>query len=83
MTVLIPQILVNCWKTSELNCDPRSEVMVAGTPKVCIHPKVSPSTTLCAEMSTSGTATGHLVKRSTIVRRYLNPFERGRVTRSI
>ena len=40
------------------------------------------SHTLWAEMSTKGMAIGHLVKRSTAVRRYLNPFERGNVTRS-
>ena len=83
MMILIPQILASCWNISELNCDPRSEVTVAGTPKVCIQPKVKPSTTLWAVMSTNGTATGHRVKRSTIVNRYLNPFERGSVTKSM
>ena len=81
--VLIPQVLVSCWKTSELNWEPRSDVMVVGMPNVWTHPKANPSTTLWAVMSERGTATGHLVKRSIIVNRYLNPFDRGSVTKSI
>ena len=83
MMVFMPHVLASCWKISELNWDPRSEVMVAGMPKFWIHPNVRPSMTLCAEMSTKGTATGHLVNRSTMVSRYLKPFERGNVTRSM
>ena len=83
MIVLMPHVFVSCWNISEPNCEPRSEVMVAGTPNVWIQPNANPSMTLWAVMSARGNATGQRVNRSTIVSRYLNPFERGRVTRSI
>ena len=57
-------------------------VMVGGTPKDETHPWANASATDSAVASCNGMACGQRESRSTIVRRYLYPLERGRETRS-
>ena len=66
--------------TAEVNCVPLSVVIASGMPNMEIHPCRKASTTLSVVMSFIGMAAGHRVKRSTIVRRCLKPFETGIVT---
>ena len=51
-------------------------------PYALIHPWLKALMTVSVEMSFIGTAAGHLVKRSIIVRRYLYPAESGIIVMS-
>ena len=82
MQCRIPQFFRSCVKICEENWLPRSVVMTSGTPYTEIQPWVKASTTVSAFMSGIGIATGHLVKRSTTVSKWLNPFDGGIETRS-
>ena len=66
------------WRhRSDLNCAPRSVVMVDGTSKPAIQPLTKACATVGAVMSGRGMASGQRVKRSTQARRYVNPLEGG------
>ena len=73
------------WRhRSDSNCAPRSVVIVDGTPKRAIQPVTKACATVGAVMSGRGMASGQRVKRSTQVRRYVNPLDGGSgPTRSI
>ena len=53
-------------------------MIVEGAPKRDTHCEMNAWATVSADMSGIGIASGHLVKRSTHVRRYVLPFEGGR-----
>ena len=63
----------DCHQVPEVNCMPRSEVMVEGTPKRETQLSKNAWRTVSAEVSAMGAASGQRVVRSIIVRRYLNP----------
>ena len=60
-----------------VNWAPRSLVSRAGTPKREIHVCKKAFASVGVDTSGSGTASGHLVVLSTIVRRYLYPAQTG------
>ena len=69
---------------SDSNCAPWSALMVDGTPKRTIQPVTKACAMVGAVMSGRGMASGQRVKRSTQVRRYVNPLDGGSgPTRSI
>jgi hypothetical protein len=55
--------------SEEVNCVPLSLVMVSGTPKRWIHPEKRAAAHSAAVVPVSGTASGHRLVRSTIVKR--------------
>ena len=71
MICRIPSVLHIHSHTAPENCEPRSVVMVPGTPNLATQCVVKLSAQVSAVMLVSGTASGHLVVRSTIVNRYL------------
>ena len=65
-------------KSCDSNWVPRSVVICVGTPNRAIHVFTNASAQVSAVMSGIGIASGHLVKRSTIVRRYCLPADCGK-----
>ena len=63
---------------AEVNCVPRSLVMVSGTPKRQIHPINKAWAQSAAVMAATGMASGHLEVRSMTVKMYVIPREGGR-----
>jgi len=61
----------------DVNCVPRSLVMIAGTPKREIQPWNMAEAHSAAEIPTSGITSGHLVDLSTQVKRYMKPCDEG------
>ncbi len=61
---------LNCVHKLDSNCLPRSVTTVDGTPNLAIHPLVKARATHTSVMLTRGKASGHLVNRSTHVKRY-------------
>ena len=78
----MPHVRSNCFHTAEVNWEPLSVVIACGIPYVDTHPCEKASMTLSMVVSFRGIAIGHCVKRSTIVSKYLNPFDAGIVTKS-
>ena len=74
MICCMPRVLQRHFHTAPENCDPRSVVMVPGTPKRATQCAVKLSAQFSAVMSERGTASGHLVVRSTMVSKYLLPL---------
>ena len=74
----IPNWLHKLSHNFDSNWAPLSVVIVAGVPNRAIHPLEKASATVSALISTSGMASGQLVKRSTQVSRYLKPSAYGR-----
>lgn len=70
-------ILASCLNRSTSNCRSWSIVILRGTPNRAIHVPKTCLATVSAVMSSIGIASGHHVKRSTIVRQYLYPLELG------
>ena len=69
--------LANISQRCEVNCVPRSLVMTSGRPNLDIHPDRRALIQLLVEDDCMGTASDHLVDRSIIVRRFLNPWDDG------
>jgi hypothetical protein len=65
------------FQREEVNCGPRSEVIMAGTPKWDIHEVRRAWAQSAAVVEESGTTSGHLVVRSMMVNRCVNPWEGG------
>jgi hypothetical protein len=74
--------VVMCWmfsrlhsasQTADVNWVPQSEVMTAGTSKRLTQPATKASAIAAASMFLTGMASIHLVDRSKMVKRYLNP----------
>ena len=59
------------------NCDPRSVTTRSGIPYLGSHCRMNTFAQEVDIMSGSGKASGHLLKRSTIVSRYLHPSDSG------
>lgn len=74
---LQPSNLVNSTKMLDVNCRPKSVVILAGVPKRLIHPSMKDVATDLAVMSGMGTASGQFVKRSTIIKQYFCSFDGG------
>ena len=55
----------------DVNCEPLSEVMSKGMPKRAIQWKTNALAHVSVSIPFSGTASGHLVNLSTIVRRWV------------
>ena len=72
-----PNIRFKSRNNVEVNCGPRSVVMVAGTPKFEIHPSIKVFATFSEDVSLIGIASGHLVNLSTHVKRCVWPFDGG------
>ncbi len=60
-------------QTADLNWEPQSEVMTARTPKQLTQPATKASAIVAAFKFLTGMAFTHLVDRSMMVKRYLNP----------
>ena len=65
---LTASILLNSAQREEVNWAPRSEVRLVGMPNLAIHPRMRAFAQDAAEMSASGTASGHRDQLSTIVK---------------
>ena len=63
----VPRSFIKRCQTSDSNWSPRSEVMLAGTPKRATQPSKKPWATVSVDVSVSGMASGQRVKRSTAV----------------
>jgi hypothetical protein len=57
----------------DVNCVPRSEVMVVGTPNLVIHPWNKAAAQSVAEVAVIGMASGHRVVLSMTVKRCVKP----------
>ena len=57
----------------DVNCVPRSEVMVVGTPNLAIHPWNKAAAQSVAEVAVIGMASGHRVDLSMTVKRCVKP----------
>ena len=77
MLVAAPRSDAVFLHSSETNCLPRSLVKVDGTPCRETQWYKNARAHVNAEMSLSGMASGHSVKRSTIVNRWVNPCDVG------
>jgi hypothetical protein len=62
----------------DVNCAPRSLVMIAGTPKRDIQPWNIAEAHSAAEIPAKGITSGHLVDLSIQVKRYVKPCDEGR-----
>ena len=67
----MPRRLVIAFQMSDVNWDPRSEVILFGTPKRATQFWLKALATVMVSMSLIGTASGQRVNRSMIVSRYL------------
>ena len=74
----MPNKLQSEDQREDMNWEPRSEVMVVGTPNLEIHPENKAWAQLAAEMAERGIASGQRVVRSITVRRYLKPPKEGK-----
>lgn len=73
----MPNVLVSSLNSCEVNCRPRSDVILAGTPNFVIHPDMRAFAHETAVISGIGMASGHRVYRSMIVKRYAIPSDGG------
>ena len=64
-----PRKVISDCQRVDSNCHPRSVMIMDGMPKRAIHPLTKVCATVSAVIDDSGKASGHLVKRSTHVRR--------------
>ena len=64
--------------SSEVNCEPLSEVIEQGTPNLATQLWINARATVFVSMFLIGMASGHRVKRSTMVRRYVYSWDSGR-----
>ena len=69
----IPRVEHTPAHMEEVNCVPRSEVRIAGTPKREIQVEIKAQTQDSAEIDCNGATSGHLDVLSIIVRRYMKP----------
>lgn len=75
---MIPSKEQTAVHKEEVNCVPRSLVIIDGVPKREIHPWNKAEAHSVAEIPDRGIASGHLVDLSTHVNKYLKPCETGR-----
>ncbi len=76
---VMPSLWQRPLHTAEVNCTPLSEVTTAGTPNLLTQPLRKASTQLGVVVLANGIASGHLVLRSTMVKRCVWPWlEAGR-----
>ena len=75
---LIARVLLSSAQSEEVNWAPPSEVRLVGTPNLATHPRMRASAHVAAEMSWTGTASGHLDHLSTIVKMYVWPSDCGK-----
>lgn len=75
---LAPNKFTNSRKNTNWNCIPLSVGMAKGTPHVAIHCSRIFLATVSAEISIIANAADSLLKRSTVVSKYLNPLAFGR-----
>ena len=68
--ILIGRVLLNSDQMADVNCVPRSEVRLVGTPSLATQPRMRAFAHDGAEMSGTGTASGHLDHLSTMVKMY-------------
>ena len=73
----VPSKRVSSCHSCDVNCAPRSVVIVDGTPNRAIQPDKKALATVEAEMSLIGIASDHRVKRSMHVSRYVKPLDGG------
>ncbi len=67
-------ILQSCDQMFDVNCSPRSEMIVPGTPKRVIQEKTKARAHASADVSERGIASIHLDVRSMIVKMWLQPL---------
>ena len=75
---LDPKIVDRFFHNCDLNCRPWSVTIQEGIEYCAIQPSKNALATDSALMLVSRMASSHLVKRSTHVRRYVNPCDGGR-----
>ena len=75
--VLIPRCSLSTFQISDVNWAPLSDVRCNGTPNLAIQFNNKALAHVSVKVSVMGIASGHLVKRSTIVKRYRNPCDSG------
>ena len=74
----MPSRLASSVQRAEVNTEPLSEVMFSGRPNLDIHASMSAETQEAVDASAIGTASGHLVDLSIVVKMYLHPSDVGR-----
>ena len=78
MVVEMPNLWASCVQRLEVNTDPLSDVIESGRPNLAIQASMRAETQESVEASDIGTASGHLVERSMIVKRYRQFWEMGK-----
>ena len=63
---LTPSVVLSSDQSEEVNWAPRSKVRLPGIPNLAIHPRMRAFAHEAAEMSASGTASGHRNHLSTL-----------------
>ena len=69
VVVEMPRRCANWVHSAEVKTNPLSDVIVSGRPNLAIHDSRRAATQESVEASVIGTASGHLVERSIIVKR--------------
>ena len=69
VVVEMPSRWANCVQRAEVNTDPLSDVILSGRPNLAIQESMRAETQESVEASDIGTASGHLVERSMMVKR--------------
>ena len=69
VVVEMPRRWASCVQRLEVKTDPLSDVIASGRPNLAIHASRRAATQESVEASVMGTASGHLVEQSTIVKR--------------
>ena len=64
----IDNVLLISAQSEDMNCAPRSEVTLVGTPNRATQPRINALAHVAAVMSGTGMASGHLDHLSTIVK---------------
>ncbi len=67
-------VLQSCDQTFDLNCGPRSEVIISGATKRVIQEKTWAHAHAAADVSERGIASIHLDLRSVIMKMWLQPL---------
>ena len=75
---LLPSNLVSILKRVDSNCHPLSVVIIDGAQNTATHLETKALAMVSADMSGVGIASGHLVKQSTHVSRYVLPPDGGK-----
>ena len=78
VVVVTPRRFANDAHIEDVNTDPRSDVMISGRPNLAIQLFNRAETHASVEAFDIGTASGHLVDLSMIVKIYLFPSDWGK-----